>query len=132
MKVEEVSIVKGEVVKKIEDTEKKRRGRKRIKEKVTIKDQKKFFIDYSLETKKHELVVKLINEVNQKKIGREVVFKDLVDYALMKITSKDLERIQESTLGEMDKVLMLLEKHNEKSGENLNLGEFLVRQLKIS
>ncbi|PJB52596.1 MAG: hypothetical protein CO099_11705, partial [Bdellovibrio sp. CG_4_9_14_3_um_filter_39_7] len=88
--------------------------------------------DYSLETKKHELVVKLINEVNQKKIGREVVFKDLVDYALMKITSKDLERIQESTLGEMDKVLMLLEKHNEKSGENLNLGEFLVRQLKIS
>jgi hypothetical protein len=112
--------------------QKKKRGRKRIKEKTTIKDQKKFFVDYSNEPKKHELVVKLITEVNKKEFGREVIFKDLVDFALKKVTDKDLEKIQEMTLGKMDKVHMQLEKHNLKHGINLDLGEFLVRQLKIS
>jgi hypothetical protein len=116
---------------KEEGEEKKRRGRKRIKEKTTINDQKKFFVDYSTEPEKHELVVKLITQANQKKHGREVVFKDLVDVALAKLSSKDIERVQEETLGEMDKVQMLLEKHNEKHGTSLNMGEFLVKQLKI-
>ncbi len=132
MNIEEIDKTKAEENKKEGSTIKKKRGRKRIKEKPTILDQKKFFIDYSSEPKKHELVVKLVNEANQKNFGKEVVFKDLVDFALKKLTTKDLEKIQESTLGEMDKVQMLLEKHNLKHGTNLTLGEFLVKQLKIS
>lgn len=122
----------GTEIKSQEGVQKKKRGRKRIKEKVTIKDQKKFFVDYSNEPKKHELVVKLITEVNKKEFGREVTFKDLVDFALKKVTDKDLEKIQEKTLGKMDKVHMQLEKHNLKHGTNLDLGEFLVKQLRIS
>lgn len=132
MNREEIENTKTEEKNKEGSTLKKKRGRKRTKEKPTILDQKKFFIDYSSEPKKHELVVKLINEANQKNFGKEVIFKDLVDFALKKLTTKDLEKIQESTLGEMDKVQMLLEKHNLKHGTNLNLGEFLVKQLKIS
>lgn len=112
--------------------EKKKRGRKRIKEKATIRDQKKFFIDYSKEPEKHDRVIKLVNEANEKQYGREITFKDVVDYALKKVTSKDLEQIQNEALGEMDKVQMLLEKHNLKHEANLTLGEFLVKQLKIS
>jgi hypothetical protein len=132
--MEEINNIKeeGTEIKNKEGIQKKKRGRKRIKEKVTIKDQKKFFVDYSNEPKKHELVVKLITEVNKKDFGREVTFKDLVDFALNKVTDKDLEKIQEMTLGKMDKVQMLLEKHNLKHGTNLDLGEFLVKQLKIS
>ena len=95
MNIEEIEKAKTEERNKEGSTLKKKRGRKRIKEKPTILDQKKFFIDYSSEPKKHELVVKLINEANQKNFGKEVVFKDLVDFALKKLTAKDLEKIQE-------------------------------------
>lgn len=111
---------------------KKKRGRKRTKERPEIKDQKKYFVDYSNDPKNHEEVVKILTEVNKKDYGREVTFKDVVDFALNKVTPKDLDRIKENTLGEMDKVHMLLEKHNLKHGDNLSLGEFLVKQLKIS
>lgn len=109
---------------------KKRKKKPRISD--AIIHQKKFFIDYSKEPKKHELVVKLLQEVNKKFYGKEITFKDLVNYALEKISSKDLEKMKILALGEMDKVQMLLEKHNQKHGTNLNLGEFLVKQLKIS
>ena len=114
-----------------ENPQKKRRGRKRIKERRVIEDKKKFFIDYTNEDEKHELVVKLITEANKKPHGKEVTFKDLVDYALEKLTAKDLEKIKTLTLQEMDKIQMLLEKHNLKHRTNLTLGEFLVKQLKI-
>ena len=109
----------------------KKRGRKKTKEKPQLKDQKKFFIDYSKDKKGHEKLVNLMDDFNTNELGREVTIQDLVDYALAKITSKDLEAIKEKTLGEMDKVRLLLEKYNLKHGTNLDLGEFLVKQLKI-
>jgi hypothetical protein len=118
--------------KKEESTLKKKRGRKRINPRPTINEQKKFFIDYTNESKKHELVIRLVNEANNKEYGREITFKDLVDCALEKLTSRDIEKVKENSLGEMDKVNMQLEKHNLKHGTSLTLGEFLVKQLKIS
>lgn len=52
--MEEINKIKeeGTEIKNKEGIQKKKRGRKRIKEKVTIKDQKKFFVDYTNEPKK--------------------------------------------------------------------------------
>ena len=96
------------------------------------KEKKRFFVDYSKDPQMQHLVLKLLEEANQKSHGSEVTFKDLVSYCLNKIGKKDLERIKTLALREMDKVQMLLEKHNQKHETNLSLGEFLVKQLKIS
>lgn len=105
---------------------------KKKKEVVIPKDQKRFFVDYSGDVKNHKLVVSFLEQANKKEHGREVVFKDLVDVALSLVSTKDIERLKESSLDEMDKVQLLLEKHNSKHGTNLSLGEFLVERLKIS
>ena len=115
-----------------QSTEKIKKKRKKLSIEDALINQKKFFIDYSKEPKNQELVVKLLREVNKKSHGEEITFKDLVSYALNKISSKDLEKMKRLALGEMDKVGMLLEKYNQKHGTNISLGEFLVKQLKIS
>ena len=131
MEVEEIK--KEESMNKIRKVgvEKKKRGRKRIKEKARIEDQKKFFVDYSSDEKGHGVLVELINKANEKDFGREVVFKDLVDIGLKKLNEKDIEKIQDLTLAKMDKVEMSLAKYNKRTGENLSMGEYLVKQLKI-
>ena len=96
-----------------------------------VKEQSKFFIDYTRELKKRELVVKLLTEANTKSHGREITFKDLVSYALEKIGKRDLEKIKKLALGEMDKVQVLLEEYNQKHGADLTIGQFLVKQLKL-
>ena len=88
-------------------------------------------IDYSNNAKRQESVAALLTEANKKSHGKEITFKDLVDYGLDKIGPKDLEKLQRLALSEMDKVQMLREKYNLKHGVNLSLGEFLAQKLKI-
>jgi hypothetical protein len=70
-------------------------------------------------------------EANNKSLGREIVFKDLVLAGLAKLTSKDLEKIQDNALSDMERVERLLVEHNEKFKSKLSMGEFLVKRLNI-
>ncbi|PIP93479.1 MAG: hypothetical protein COW00_14665 [Bdellovibrio sp. CG12_big_fil_rev_8_21_14_0_65_39_13] len=110
---------------------KKKRGRKRIKEKVAIKDRKKFFIDYSNDQENHELIVKLLEEANQKKFGREIVFKDIVDIGISKVGGKELEKLKESCLSFLEKLERACHEFNEKHGTKFVPEEFAVKQLKL-
>ena len=114
---------------------KKKRGRKRKDEKrelVNNKDQNKFFVDVSKETDNKELISKMLVQANQKDYGREITFKDLVLAALSKLTIKDIEKLQENCLSEMEKVQRALTEFNKKNESHLTLGEFLVRKLGIN
>ena len=114
---------------------KKKRGRKpkNIKEEYVVnREQTKFFVDLSKEKKVLEKVLDLLEELNKKSYGKEITFKDISIYAIKKLSQKDLEKIQEESLSEMEKVERALDDYNEKNKESLSLGEFLVRQLKIS
>ncbi len=48
-----------------------------------------------------------------------------------KLTAKDLEKIQEGSLSEMERVQRFLDEHNQKNETKLTLGEFLVKKLNI-
>ena len=48
--------------------------------------------------------------------------------SLPKITAKDIEKLQESSLSEMERVSRALDEYNKKSEVKLTLGEF---QLKL-
>jgi hypothetical protein len=63
--------------------------------------------------------------------GREINFRDLVIHAIPKLNSKDIEKNQDSSLTEMERVKRLLDEHNEKNKTMLSLGEFLVKKLSI-
>ena len=76
-------------------------------------------------------VINLLVVVNKKEYGREVNFKDLVVYALDKISERDITRIQDGSLGEMERVTRHVNEYNKKNGTSISLGEFLVRELKI-
>jgi len=131
MNGEKESVVEEGVNIKEKGAEKKKRGRKRIKEKVTIRDQKKFFIDYSSDQENHELIVKLIEEANQKEFGREIVFKDIVDVGISKVGAKELEKLKESCLTFQEKLERACHEFNEKHGTKLVPAEFAVKQLKL-
>lgn len=113
----------------------KKRGRKpkNQQRRYTInKEQTKFFIDVSKDKSSQELIFELLKNANNKEHGREVSFKDLVLPALGKLTAKDLEKIQEESLSEMQKVEKTLIEYNKKNNTQLTLGEFLVRKLGIN
>jgi hypothetical protein len=78
------------------------------------------------------LVFGLLRKCNEKDFGKEILFKDLCLYAVSKLTDKDLEKIQEGSLSEMEKVERALFDYNKKSGSNLTMGEFLVKKLGIN
>lgn len=113
----------------------KKRGRrpKNFKEEYQINtDQSKFFVDLSKDRPGLEMVFKLLESANQKDYGREITFKDLALFGIEKITPKDLERLQDNSLSEMEKVKRALDEYNKKNGTQMNLGEFLVKKLSIS
>ena len=112
----------------------KKRGRrpKGIKDEFILnKDQTKFFVDLSKDKKILKDIMDFLEQANNKSYGKEITFKDLSIYAVKKLNSKDIEKIQENSLSEMEKVERALDDYNSKNGESLSLGEYLVKQLKI-
>lgn len=120
---------------KIEEGVTRKRGRRpknQIKEVSINQEQTKFFIDLSNEKESLDLIFGLLKKCNEKDYGRIILFKDLCLYAVTKLTDKDIEKIQEASLGEMEKVQRALDEHNKKAGQTLSLGEFLVKKLGIN
>lgn len=112
-----------------------RRGRKKkdkkLEESNEVDSQYKFFVDLRHEKEVLEQILKMLKTANNKNYGKELTFKDLAVYAVPKLTVKDLEKIQEGSLSEMERVQRLLDEHNQKNEIKLSLGEFLVKKLNI-
>lgn len=109
-----------------------RRTKNQISEYVVNKEQSKFLVDLSSEKVELDLIFGILEKANQKDYGREITFKDLVLFSVTKITDKDLEMIQESTLSDMEKVERARIEFNKENNSNLSLGEFLVKRLSIN
>ena len=132
---EVLKIKEEEGEKKKDSSNAKKRGRrpKDYKEEYQLnRDQTKFFIDLTKDKENLEKIFNLLESANQKEHGREITFKDIALYGIAKISNKDIDKIQESSLSEMEKVKRLLSDYNKKNGTNLDLGEFLVKKLSIS
>lgn len=109
-----------------------RKKRENTREESNVEDhQYKFFVDLRHEKEVLEQILKMLKEANNKPYGKEITFRDLAVYAVPKLTTKDLEKIQEGSLTEMERVQRLLDEHNEKNKTSLSLGEFLVKKLNI-
>ena len=117
-----------------EGEEKKKRGRKPKQEQggyVINKEQTKFIMDVSGDKKLQEKIISLLELANNKTYGREITFRDLAFQALGRMSDKDVEKIQEGSLSEMERVQKHLDEFNQKNNTNLGLGEFLVKKLGI-
>lgn len=113
----------------------KKRGRKPKGEKqgyILNKEKTKFIVNVTRDQKSLEMIFDLLLKANKKEFGREITFKDLSLYGLKKLTNKDIEKIQENSLGKMEKVERHLKEYNEKNGTDLGLGDFLVKKLNIN
>jgi len=119
----------------LQEEQNKKKGRKPKNQKKEIslhQEQTKFFVDLSNEKESLDLIFGLLKRCNEKDYGRVILFKDVCLYAVSKLADKDIEKIQEMSLGEMEKVQRLLDEHNKKTGQNLSLGEFLIKKLGIN
>lgn len=96
------------------------------------KDQSRFFVDLSDDKSKLAEVFNLLEKANKKDLGRDIVFKDLALIGISKLTEKDIEKIQDQSLTEMERVQKSLDEYNLKSGLRLSLGEYLVKKLGIN
>ena len=118
-----------------EEISKKKKGKKAKNQKEDVvmrREQAKFFVDVSNEKESLDLIFCLLERANKKEHGRPITFKDVVLCGLAKLTDKDLERIQEASLTEMEKVNRALIEFNQKNSTTLSLGEFLVKRLGIN
>jgi len=124
-----------EVVEIREEERRSKRGRKPKnyrKEYIVNTKQSKFIMDLSGDKLSSAKLHKLLESVNKKDFGRELIFKDLVVYALDKIDLKDIKVIQENSLSEMEKVERALVNYNIKNSSSLTLGEFLLKKLNLN
>ena len=113
----------------------KKRGRRSKKNKEEYRlnrERTKFIVDLGKDKSGLELVFKLLTDANKKDYGNEITFKELAIYSMEKINSKDIEKIQEQSMSEMEKVERTLNDYNSKNGTKLSLGEFLVKKLNIN
>ena len=121
---------------KIQEEEKKKRGGRRPKnqkkEYNINKDKRKFYVDVTNDSQSADLIFGLLQNANHKEQGREVTFADLALFGLARLSEKDVEKIQELSLSEMEKVERALLEHNTKHGSKLTLGEFLIKKLNIN
>lgn len=112
-----------------------KRGRKsknQTKEIQINKEQTKFFVDLSKEQDSLGLIFDFLERCNEKNYGRPILFKDLCLYAVSKLTEKDIDKIQEQSLTEMEKVQRAYDDHIKKTGKKLSFGEFLTKKLGIN
>jgi len=122
-------------MKKVEEELVKKRGRKikNQKKEVSInQEQTKFFVDLSHEKECLGLIFDLLRKCNEKDYGKPILFKDLCLYAVSKLTDKDIDKIQEHSLTEMEKVQRAFDEHKKKTGQEMSLGEFLTKKLGIN
>tara|TARA_Y100000590_G_scaffold439819_1_gene564351 strand:+ start:285 stop:689 length:405 start_codon:yes stop_codon:yes gene_type:complete len=132
---EVLNIKKEEGIQNPSPVQKKKRGRKPKNEKAEYQinsEQTKFFVDLSKEKDSLEQIFNLLRKVNKKNYGREITFKDLALFGIDKITEKDLDKIKDGSLSEMEKVEKTLDEYNQKNGTKLSMGEFLVKKLSIN
>ncbi|MBL7665283.1 MAG: hypothetical protein JNM93_09125 [Bacteriovoracaceae bacterium] len=113
----------------------KKRGRKpknQKKEYVINQERSKFYVDVSDDKENLDLIFSLLKKANAKNYGREINFKDLCLLLLTKVTDKDIEKLQENSLSEMEKVERSRDEYNRKNNTNLTLGEYLIKRLNIN
>ncbi len=105
---------------------KKREDMKNEEREENKNDQDKFFIDVTKDQEAKELISKLLVEANNKSFGRQIFLKDLVLAALPKLTTNDIEQIQNNVLSSLEKVKKQCFEYNQKNKTDLDLGEYLV------
>ena len=115
-----------------EEKTKKGRRKKNSNEEYSLNtEQMKFFVDLSKDKESLSKLFEILKRANQKEYGGEITFKDIALYFIERLTQKDIEKIQELSLTEMERVERALNEYNQKNETKLGLGEFLVKKLSI-
>ena len=115
--------------------EEKKKGRKIKNDKVGFKinkEQTRFIVDLVSDVESLGKIFEQLEKANNKEYGREITFKDLAVWGITKISSKEMEKIQEGSMTEMEKVERVFNEYKTKTGEGITLGEFLVKKLNIA
>jgi len=123
---EEINTGSGTNEKKVVRKNKKAKVKNNEEGQESKNEQDKFFIDVAKDQEAKELVAKLLGEANNKSFGRQIILKDLVLAALPKLSSKDIEQIQNNILSNLEKVKKQCLEYNQKNKTDLDLGEYLV------
>lgn len=128
MNIENENTNKGEKINK-------KRGRKKkteAREKINYQEQNKFIVDVTNEKESKESIIKVLEQVNDKSFGREINVKEILLILLPKLTSKEVERLQENSLSGKEKIQQAHIEYNLKNNSNLTFDEFLIKRLGIS
>lgn len=113
----------------------KKRGRKPKNAKPEFQinpEQTKFFVDLSKEKENLNQVFELLKASNKKDYGKEVTFKDLALFGIDKITSKDIEKIQENSLSKRELLERAWIDFNKKNKQSLSFDDFLLKKVGIN
>jgi len=102
-----------------------------MEEEKEEKVKTRYMIDFGKEKEIQIKMKNLLNELNEKKYGVEITIKNILLDSILNIAKREKQRIIESSYSDMDKVKIELEEFNKSNNTNLELGEYLVKKLKI-
>ena len=120
---------------KVKSLQLKKRGRRSKKTKEAFKinrEQTKFFVDLSKDKESLTKVFDLLVATNKKDYGKEVTFKDLALFGIEKLTLKDIEKIQETSLSKRELLERAWEEFNKKNKQSLSFDDFLLKKVGIN
>lgn len=119
---------------RVEEQRRKRGRRKKneMQDTVNVKDQNRFTLDVNNDVANKELITNLLNQANKKSFGKKILFKDIAIAGIQKLNSKDIEKLQEMSLSDIEKIKMAHLEFNKKSNSNLTFNEFLIKRLGIN
>ncbi len=95
------------------------------------KIQSRYMIDFGDDKIFSKKLYLLLESLNRKKYGSVLTIKNLVRDIVENLNEKQKKRIIESSYSDMDKVSIELEEYNKSNNQNLSLGKYLVKKLKI-
>ena len=113
---------------------KKKRGPKKNGElrEIKLSESGRYYVDVSDNQEVQELLKKMLLDANNKTFGQKITLREVIILALSKITSKDIEKLQEASISKREKVQRALDDYNSKNEVKLKMEDFLLKRLGLN
>ena len=113
---------------------KKKRGPKKNGElrEIKLSESGRYYVDVSDNQEVQELIKKMLLDANNKTFGQKITLREVIILALSKITSKDIEKLQEASISKREKVQRALDDYNSKNEVKLKMEDFLLKRLGLN
>ncbi|MEI8346253.1 MAG: hypothetical protein WCG27_02215 [Pseudomonadota bacterium] len=95
-------------------------------------EKRKITMDLGQSEWAQKKIEELLEQANQKSYGRRITVRDLVIHALGKVDPSDIQKLQEESMNDMQKIQRMVDEYNKQNSSSLDMGQFLKMKLNMN